>query len=358
MDSSGKKKDESEDKLNSAAEANAQLYCESCNKDGIRLTPQGYCQNCMERDNCYKTHREPSPNAETDELERGDMVGRCKGLRTDGGCFEILTIKYSEDIDVQIPSDKYDCSIPGATVIAKDIVSLCDFSNSSVKIVDTQLKKTISEKALPDCPDNLALLPNDILAVTLSDMKTIAFLSIPTELTEVRRLEVDGNCKDLVYHDNKLIVAFEWPGKVQIMDLDGHVYKSVEKDFYGNELKSPYVTHGAKKNIYISDSIKSTITSMNLNGEILKGYKDERLVEPCGMVVLDDGSILVCSSGNNKILLISENLETTRVILEEKDGLYCPWSLTLDREQNKLYVGSGKKCNFLNVYDVYAEAIV
>jgi hypothetical protein len=91
---------------------------------------------------------------------------------------------------------------------------------------------------------------------------------------------------------------------------------------------------------------------MNLNGEVLNGFKDERLVNPCEMVVLDDRSILVCSSGNHIIFLISENLVKGRVLLEEKDGLLCPWSLALDKVKNKLYVGSGDVCNLLKVYDL------
>jgi hypothetical protein len=70
------------------------------------------------------------------------------------------------------------------------------------------------------------------------------------------------------------------------------------------------------------------------------------------MVVLDDGSILVCSSRNNSVILISENLQKSRVILDKDDGLLCPWSLALDREKNKLYVGSGQFCKFLKVYDL------
>ncbi|XP_060557235.1 uncharacterized protein LOC132717702 [Ruditapes philippinarum] len=287
------------------------------------------------------------------ELQRIKIRGpRRKSFITDAASFETLKIKYTDDIDVQTSSDKLNCCISGAVVITDDTVAVVDHNNCAVKIVDTKIKKIIAEKRLHDCPECLELIPENKLAFTIPYKRTITFLSIQNGLSEVRRLKVDGRCRDLVFHDNKLIVSFEMPGKVQIMDLDGHVCQAVEKDFYGDELTFPYVTFGIKSSIYISDKSKSTITSMNLNGEVLKGYKDERLLAPCGMVVLDDGSILVCSSRNNSVILISENLQKSRVILDKDDGLLCPWSLALDREKNKLYVGSGQFCKFLKVYDL------
>ncbi|XP_060561568.1 uncharacterized protein LOC132721306 [Ruditapes philippinarum] len=282
------------------------------------------------------------------ELQKSDIV---RNVKTDAGYFNTLCVTYSDEINVKSPTDDSDCCILGAVFIAKHRIAFVDSINCAVKIVDTKTKKITCEKKLSESLSNLDLLPDGLLAVSFSCSKMITFLSIANGLSEVRHLEVDGWCNDLVYHDNRLIVTFKFYDKVHIMDLDGNIYQSIKKDFYGNEFEFPYVTVGVGK-FYISDYSTNTITSMNLNGEVLKGYKDERLLAPCGMVVLDDGSILVCSSGNNKILLISENLETTRVILEGKDGLYCPWSLALDRDKNNLYVGSGKFCNFLKVYDL------
>ncbi|XP_060557234.1 uncharacterized protein LOC132717701 [Ruditapes philippinarum] len=282
------------------------------------------------------------------ELHKSDIV---RNVKTDADYFETLHVTYSDEIDVKSLSDKRDCCIPGAVFIAKHRIAVLDSTNRALKIVDTKTKKITCEKKLSESPDNLDSLPNDLFAVTFSCKEMITFLSIPNGLSEVRSLKVDGKCKDLVYHDNKIIVTFEWPGKVQIMNLYGHVYHSVERDFYGNELKCPCVAVDVEKNFYISDWNAWTVTRMNLDGEVLNGFKDERLVKPCEMVVLDDRSILVCSSGNHIIFLISENLEKGRVLLEKKDGLLCPWSLALDKV-NKLYVGSGGACNLLKVYDL------
>jgi hypothetical protein len=270
--------------------------------------------------------------------------------RTDKGFFEKLHVRYSDEINVKSLSDQKDCCIPGAVSIAQHCVAVVDSSNKAVKIVDTNTNEISCEKKLFETSRNLDLLPGDFLAVASDRMITL--LSITNGLSVVRRLKMVRSCNDLVYCNNYLIVTFEWPGKVQIMDLVGNVYQTVEKDFYGNELKCPYVVVDVEKNVYISDWKTCTVTRMNLKGDLLKGFKDERLVRPCGMVVQDDGCILVCSSGNNSIFLISENMEQGRVLLVEIDGIICPWSLALDKVQNKLYLGSGNACNILKVYDL------
>jgi hypothetical protein len=207
------------------------------------------------------------------ELQNSDIVGTCKSVT--------LHIKYSDEINIKSPSDERSCSIPGAVFITMHCVAVVDSINCAVKIVDTKMKKVTVERRFHDSPTHLDLLANETLAVSFSIKRKILFLSIPNGLSEVGSLKVDGRCKDLVCHDNRIIVTFEWPDKVQIMDLDGHVYQTIGKDFFGNELKSPCVVIDVKKNIYISDWQMCTVTKMNLNGEVLKGYKDKRLRAPC-----------------------------------------------------------------------------
>ncbi|XP_053391524.1 E3 ubiquitin-protein ligase TRIM71-like [Mercenaria mercenaria] len=281
-----------------------------------------------------------------------------KGLHTDNtsrtrkDLYETLKAKPSGEINIKIPSDKGNCSSPGVVVIGKDTLAVIDSSNDSVKIVDTKMKNVVSHKRLSSSPDGLEILPNDLLAIALPEEKMLLFLSIPYGLSEVRRIQLDGKCRDLAYHDGKLIVTSKWPGKIQIMSLEGHIFKTIEKDSSGNSFDSPMVTVGGHKNIYISDWSSSTITCMNWDGEVTNTYKDKHLVNLRSTVALEDGSILVCCRGNETMHIISGNLETSRELLEKKDGLLCPWSLALDSEQNKLYVGSGTICNFLKVYDL------
>ncbi|XP_053391522.1 uncharacterized protein LOC128554290 [Mercenaria mercenaria] len=278
----------------------------------------------------------------------------CSSLesRTGKDLYEKLKAEPSGEINIKFLFNNT-CCIPGAVSIAEDTVAVTDEINRFVILVNTKKEKVVSKKRLSSSPGGLdIILPNNLLAIALKEEEMLVFLSIPDGLSEVRHLKLDGKCQDLASHDGKLIVTFKDPGKIQIMNLNGHIFKTIENIFSNNRPCSSMVTVSRNKNIYISEYFSSTITCMNWDGEVTNTYKDKHLVKPCGMVVLEDGSILVCSSRDNTIHIISKNLENGRVILEAKDGLLCPYSLALDSDKNKLYVGSGDTCNFLKVYDL------
>ncbi|XP_053391523.1 uncharacterized protein LOC128554291 [Mercenaria mercenaria] len=191
------------------------------------------------------------------------------------------------------------------------------------------------------------------LAVTIPEERRIVFLSIADRLTEVRPcLKVDGKCKDLAYSDGKLVVTFEWPGKVQIINEKGHIFRTIEKNSHGEKLFGcPMVTISKDDcHIFVSDYHYNAVTRLNWEGEITGVYRNQSLVRPCGLDTTEDGSVIVCSSGNNTIHLLSPDFVTSRVIIAEKDVMKCPWSVALG--ENTMFVGSGSSCDFVAMYDI------
>jgi 6-phosphogluconolactonase (cycloisomerase 2 family) len=55
------------------------------------------------------------------------------------------------------------------------------------------------------------------------------------------------------------------------------------------------------KHLYISDFGNNSITSVSLHGEVIATYKHTDLSGPRGMLMLDDGSLLVCCYSNGTI---------------------------------------------------------
>ena len=71
----------------------------------------------------------------------------------------------------------------------------------------------------------------------------------------------------------------------------------------------------------------------------------------CGVVRDSENRYLVADRGNNQLLLFSKDGGDVRCLV--KDKITSPWSLYLDQQQDKLYVGSWTDPGHVVVYDYY-----
>lgn len=302
-----------------------------------------------ETDICHTEDNQSEGDAEDDlEEEENESVDQNKEVNTE------LVAKPAGELCVRIPKDKVRCRNKAIVIVGKDRIAVGDAENHAVKIIDTELQMAISETELSSRPNGIAFLPDDLLAVALPEESMILFLSISNRLSEAYHLKVDGRCTDLAYCPGKLVVAYQNPGKVEIMDEKGHINRTIQQNIHGASLyDDSRVSIGTdNKSFYISDRFFKNITCFSWNGTIICEYNSQSLIRPCGIAALGDGSLLVCNSSNHSIHLISPKLTQDRVILEKKDGLKHPWSVAVDNEKNKLFVGSVDTSDYVNVYEM------
>lgn len=269
-----------------------------------------------------------------------------------------LVVMPAGELCVRIPKDKVRCRNKAIAVVDKDIIAVADAENHAVKLIDTKLETAVSDTELPSRPNGIAFLPDDSLAVALPEECTILFLSITNRLSEEYHLKVNGRCTDLAYCSGKLVVTYQNPGKIEIMDGKGQIFRTIQQTIHGASLyDDSRVNTGTKdKSFYISDRFFKNITWFNLKGKAVCEYSSKSLIRPCGLVALKDGSLLVCNSSNHSIHLISPTMKQDRIVLGKADGLIHPWSIAVDNEQNKLYVGSVDTSDYVSVYELkYAQ---
>ncbi|XP_052778905.1 uncharacterized protein LOC128216385 [Mya arenaria] len=181
-------------------------------------------------------------------------------------------------IPVKTAADASYCFLTGVAFLSGDRLLLADFSNCSVKLVDTTTNKIVSQVKLPDKPWGLCLLPGEKAAVTLPREKKIQFVSTKGNATLQDVVKVDGQCCGIDFCDDNLIVSFILPGKVVMMDMTGKVKKSVNKESIGKPLfQFPSYLTVTRENqstpaIYVSDRNTNTITKLSISLEMLQSY--------------------------------------------------------------------------------------
>ncbi|XP_045174543.2 uncharacterized protein LOC123535854 [Mercenaria mercenaria] len=271
------------------------------------------------------------------------------------GTFRLVTPKekktidkltYKDDINVRTKSDKSDCYIRGCALLSSHKIVLADKDNSKLKVVDRQSKVVLEEKSLDSGPRDVTVLPQDQIAVTMPESKEIYIMSTAGKLSIIRKIPVTGECRGITYHQDRLYVICCDPNCVRILDIQGNVQNTIslnDKVFcYPNYI----VFNEDSRLIYISNFLTHKVVSITLQGDVSAVYEYKEVRGPAGMLILEDGSLLVCCRVTDSIHRISGDLKQGQTVI---DGLTDPRSICYNHYQQEVYIG-GK--NQLKVFSV------
>ncbi|XP_053384667.1 E3 ubiquitin-protein ligase TRIM71-like [Mercenaria mercenaria] len=120
-------------------------------------------------------------------------------------------------------------------------------------------------------------------------------------------------------------------------DIHGKVLNEIDLKKEGFEDKTCIAYSKNSDLIYISFSRSSNIIGVTSNGEISAAYQDSNLKGPQGIVVLDDGSLLVCTNSFHTIHRITGDLKECHTLDVDVKQTY---SICYNNQQKKVYTGS------------------
>ncbi|WAR28446.1 hypothetical protein MAR_014150, partial [Mya arenaria] len=135
----------------------------------------------------------------------------------------ILRFTPAMDIPMKSPTHDRDCKLSSMVHLAGSRLLLADFNDHTVKLVDMQTNSQLSKIGVRGQPWDICLLPGDRVAVTLAG-KGIQFLETRGQLALGNRLLVEGDCRGIAYHADRLIVSY-YDGKVAVLNMNGHVIR-------------------------------------------------------------------------------------------------------------------------------------
>ncbi|KAL4216297.1 hypothetical protein ACF0H5_024023 [Mactra antiquata] len=240
-----------------------------------------------------------------------------------------------DEILVKTKEDESHCYITGMTNNQPGTLVLADYNNKCIKVVDVNNKVVTSTLSFgDDKPLDITSVSNTEVAVTIPDSQYIQFVTTSNRLKKSRKINTNGYCYGICYHQDKLIVTYDDPGKLEILDMKGKVIKSITKDTTDQDIFSkPYYVQVYNNFIFVSDYCESSIIKLDLNCEIKSIY--EGVNEPSGFAVLPDRrSFVVCSDGDNKVYEVDYD-KKSKVLIKD---VARPQAVCVNDKQNRLYI--------------------
>ncbi|XP_045198399.2 uncharacterized protein LOC123552725 [Mercenaria mercenaria] len=269
------------------------------------------------------------------------------------------------EIYVKSNSDNHDIWISSMIAISPVILLCVDSNNNSVKVVDTENRCLCSQIYLTSGPWDITAISSDQFAVTLPHIKRIQFLSLKhKELSTSHAIKVNGKCRGIAYHQNTLAVSYVPPAKLQILNVDGKVLRTLMPYPKSDcKLRWPGCIDVGADGIclFVSDHSDNCVLKMTLDCNLLSTYRDMNLLGPRGVTVCKDGSVLVCGQEDNALHLSSPECKPIKTLLTKKDGIKRPQSVCYNDTTSTLYLSNidnhiFSACDTDNVILVYCQA--
>jgi hypothetical protein len=241
-----------------------------------------------------------------------------------------------EDINVNTKSDMAKSFITGCAVLNMNELVLADTDNKKVKLVSIENKLVQKEKSLDTRPWDIAVISQDQFAVTMPGIKSIVVMTTDDKLSSVRSIKVGRECYGIDLNQDCFYVACLSPPSVIVLNTKGDILNDISLNFLTIGF-APYIAvRRDSKLMFISDSGHDSVMSVSLQEEVRVAYKHADLSGPCGLLMLDDRSLLVCCRCNDKIYQVKEDLKQVKIVHE---NIPDPYSICYNKHSGEVYVG-------------------
>ena len=181
-------------------------------------------------------------------------------------------------------------------------------------------------------PNDLNLI--DDSTVDVSTAVDIRIINIDTKQTE-RVIKTTGRCYGIAYHKWTLLLCEYLRGLIKIELSDGRITTLVKNVKLADQ--SFVTTFGDK--IFQTNHVNNSVTCYTINGEKLWKFKDESVLStPVGVAVDNNCNIYVTSYSYNKVIVLSPDGKQWRQLLDQNDGMRCPYAIYIDKTTNNILI--------------------
>lgn len=252
--------------------------------------------------------------------------------------------KAASKVDIGTRKDCSECFVSAIMEISATRLIFVDWSNYSLKMVDRVSNKFIDRRVLTSKPWDITKIPGSRVAVTFPETQHILFYTYNLKLCGC--IALTGQGWGVFCVDDRLFVSFSRPlAQVQILDLSGMVYQSIQPISQGSALlENPMnLTYDQDtRKLYVSDADKHTVTCMSIDGVVQWVYQSQELQVPTGIVCGDFGCIYICSRANDTIHVVSAGGYKLAIIPMSQSGVHAPQAVWYRSHDRTLYVSSGR----------------
>jgi len=251
---------------------------------------------------------------------------------------DLTQARLKRQSNIQLPGGK--CYIEDLAVVSPDMLLVSNYV--CVQLLDCLKGKVVSDVQVQGWPFKMCLTDKNTAAVNVG-VKNIQMIKVKDKtLTKGgRELTVSGTIRGLTSSRNSLVVSYISQPWLEVISMDGKVLHQFDKSGTSQHFKYPsFMCTTPGGSMFISDSSTNKITKVDAQLNLLQTFTSPLLEKPGSITAVTEDEILVCSQGNNSIVLLQPSTNTMSTLLGKDDGIEEPYSLTYCPDQKKIFIAS------------------
>ena len=230
------------------------------------------------------------------------------------------------------------------TCLSDNRLLVSDFSNNSVKLIDTTSGTVACSTPLSSLPLRICMYDDNTALVALPAEKLIQFIKIDGKTLKLgKTMDVSGNIRGITTCRENIVVSYVDPPGVEMLSRTGSLKVRIDNTTAGREvfMCPDYLTTSTdQQSIYVSDGETHMITRLDNRLHILQTFTHDLLRCPTGITAMSDDEILVATCVSNTIVSLQPSTGTCEKLLGEEDGIVEPKAIAYSPTQKTLYVSS------------------
>jgi len=224
-------------------------------------------------------------------------------------------------------------------VVSQHTLLVSNYSDRKVELVSRQTGKVLSQLKLVGGPWSVCLVGRYRAAVAVPGVQKVQLIKIKGKtLAKDKVLNVSCHVRGITTSGDNLVVIYEKQPWLEVITTDGKVLQQFHSTGKTQHFKAPdFITTSPDGTLWVSD-YNNTITKMDAGLTILQTFPSPLLENPCGITAVTEDQILVCSHGNNSLVLLQPSTNTMSTLLGKDDGIEALYSLTYCPQERKIFV--------------------
>jgi 6-phosphogluconolactonase (cycloisomerase 2 family) len=210
-----------------------------------------------------------------------------------------------------------------------------------LEVVDIRQQTVVDEFCLDTNPFDIAVLPKHLAAISLPMAKSILIANTSRKMKTKAHIRMLVSCFGVTSHQQLLYVVCKRHHKNEyyITVLNTECEERIQIIALPSSVICPrYIAlSNDQQKLFVSDQGTDSVVAFSVNETAISEYKNNSLKTPTGLVVLENGSILVCSKRMGAILLVTADFRLGRIVANNVSGVQ---SICYQPNGLQVFVGS------------------
>ncbi|XP_060582284.1 uncharacterized protein LOC132738709 [Ruditapes philippinarum] len=235
-------------------------------------------------------------------------------------------------------------------LISCDELLIVDYGNYCLKLLNVEDNELTCILKTDGKPWDVTAINLGLFAVILVNTGKILFVNKSKGISKSHSIKVRHDCRGIDYRNGVLVVSFDSPACVQLLDMKGKLMNEFDIE---KHCPWPYYIASCNddnESFVVSNVFETTLFEFTVDGKVKNKIKSNGLKSPRQLVMTHDGTVIVCCGGiSDRLIMVTPNTREVHPIAVK--GVKSPLCFAISDDLTRMFIYD-KSNKDIKVFDI------